>query len=102
MGDIDLGSRGPLRRLRDHEDEKCGKRQQYERHDVGSRRVQPIKQAAEDRAENGGCLPGRRIPGDRIGKVLLRHEVRPERLHRRPHEGTLDAEYDEDGENQPG
>ena len=78
------------------------RRQQHQRqHEAHGHRAEDhrvaegIEKPAERRPDHRRRLPGRRVPGDGVGEILLRHQVRHQRLARRNGEGAADAE-DED------
>jgi hypothetical protein len=79
------------------EDEQRGGEHQCGRGAVGDIRRQAVEQAAGDRADNVGGLPGGRVPGDGVGEVFRRNEIGDQRGRCRPVEGARDAEYRQHG-----
>ena len=69
---------------------------------IGYLRRQPVEQAARHRTDDGGGLPGRGIPGDRIGEILGRHQIGDQRAGGRAEEGSGDAEQAEHQEDRAG
>ena len=91
-----------LRRLGDRQNQQAADQHEQRGDGVGYFRRQPVQQAARHRADDGGGLPGRGIPGDRIGEILGRHQIGDQRARGRAEEGAGDAEQAEHQEDRAG